>query len=468
MTGAEPHPGRWAGLAVLSLSLLIVVMDMTILNVALPELGRDVRPTSIEMLWIVDVYALVVAGLLVSASALGDRIGRRRVLLGGYAVFAVASALVLVADSPGALVAVWALLGIGGAMIMPSTLSMIRTMFTDPRERGVALGVWAAMAGVGGAIGPIVGGALLEAFSWHAAFLVNVPFMLVALGAGLAFLPESRPDRPARIDAPAVLLSIAGAAALMYAIKSLGKHGLEPAPAGLAVLAIVLLAAFVRRSLRRPEPMLDVRLLAGRRFRGGVVAALSSMVAMGGLLLLGVQWLQLAEGLSPLQSGLAMLPMALTSVVSSLLVPRLAERFGQREAIAGGLLVAAVGMAVPVLAPGDLTVAALAVAFGVVGLGMGSLSVASGVIMSAAWRLVGEPAGTRAGDAPALSPAGLYSEEEEEGVFELDEPEELAAFAPSEDDEDEESADEVELEELSEEDEEDFSLAFSRLRFFVP
>jgi DHA2 family multidrug resistance protein-like MFS transporter len=157
----------------------------------------------------------------------------------------------------------------------------------------------------------------------------------------------------------------------------------------------VLLAAFVRRSLRRPEPMLDVRLLAGPRFRGGVVAALSSMVAMGGLLLLGVQWLQLGEGLSPLQSGLVMLPMALTSVVSSLVVPRLAERVGEREAITGGLLVAAAGMAVPVLAPGGLTIAALAVAFGVVGLGMGSLSVASGVIMS------GTPV-EKAGSAAAL------------------------------------------------------------------
>jgi DHA2 family multidrug resistance protein-like MFS transporter len=183
---------RWGALAVLSASLLVVVMDLTILTIALPDLAADLRPSAAQQLWIIDSYSLVLAGLLVSMSALADRWGRRRMLLAGFVVFGGASALVLVARSAETVVAVRALLGIGGAMIMPTTLSMIRTVFTDPRERATALGVWSAVAALGAAVGPIVGGLLLENFGWRAAFLVNVPCMAVALVAGVLVLPEAR------------------------------------------------------------------------------------------------------------------------------------------------------------------------------------------------------------------------------------------------------------------------------------
>lgn len=376
----QPHPRRWAGLAVLSLSLLVVMMDMTILNVALPELARDVRPTSVELLWIVDAYSLVVAGLLVTAAALGDRIGRRTLLVAGYTVFGGVSLLVVFVDEAGAVIALRALLGIGGAMIMPATLAMIRVMFTDARERGIALGVWAAVAGGGAGLGPIVGGALLEAFSWHAAFLVNVPLMAIGVVAALALLPESRSERPGAIDTVGVVLSLAGMAGLMYAIKQLGKDGLEPIPAMIGALSLVLLTLFIRHCLRSETPMLDVRLLRGRRFRAGAITAVSTMFAMGALFLLGAQYLQLVEGLSPLESGLWLLPMAATSVVGSLVAPLIAERIGARVTLAAGLSISAVGLLLLFVAPLDLSL--LVLALSIVGIGTGSLSIASGLIMS--------------------------------------------------------------------------------------
>src|SRR5690606_7109159 len=191
---------------------LVIMMDITVLNVALPDLAAQLRPTANQQLWIVDAYSLALAGLLVPMSALADRWGRKRLLLTGFTVFGGVSLLVLAAASPAAVIAVRALLGAGGAMIMPTTLSMIRSVFTDPRERATALGVWAAVSSLGMAVGPIVGGVLLERFSWHAAFLVNVPLMVAALAAGLLLLPEVRAPNPGRWDVVATVLSVVGMA----------------------------------------------------------------------------------------------------------------------------------------------------------------------------------------------------------------------------------------------------------------
>lgn len=378
------HPRRWAGLAVLSASLLLVVMDMTILNVALPAITADLAPTSVQQLWMVDAYPLVLAGLLVTVSALGDRWGRKRMLLTGFTVFGVASMLVLLADSPGDVIAVRALLGVGGAMIMPSTLSLIRTLFTDPRERAAALGVWGAMAAVGGALGPIVGGLLLEYFDWHAAFLFNVPVMVVALVAGLVLLPEGRSARPPRIDAAATALSVVGMVALVYAIKNGGKDGLAVDVVVGAVLAVVALTAFVRRCLAATDPMLEVRLFRGRAFTAGVLTALASSIAMAAMLLLGAQWLQLVLGYSPLQTGLALLPMAVGGIIGSPLAPRVAERIGARRVLSGGLAVGGVGFSLLYVAPAPLSYPWLAAGLTLVGVGMASLAVASAVIMAGA------------------------------------------------------------------------------------
>jgi len=339
-----PHPRRWAGLAVLSASLLLVVMDITILNVALPALSADLRPDSVQLLWIVDVYSLAVSGLLVTAAALGDRRGRRRMLLAGFAVFGLSSAAVLVAAGPNEVIAVRALVGVGGAMIMPSTLSMIRHLFTDPRERATALGVWAAVAAVGSALGPIVGGALLEHFSWRSAFLVNVPIMVVAVIAGRLLLPESRSPRPGRWDAAGTVLSIVGMVALVYAIKHFGKDGLgDPDGLAAAAIAAVTLPLFVVRCLRVPDPILEVRLFRGRAFSAGSITALCTSLAVAAVMLLLAQWLQLVEGDGPLEAGFRLLPAAVGALIASPLAPTLAERIGARTVLAGGLAVSGTG-----------------------------------------------------------------------------------------------------------------------------
>ncbi|MGE4424875.1 MAG: MFS transporter [Solirubrobacteraceae bacterium] len=378
-----PEPSRrrrWWGLAVLSGSLLVVVMDMTILNVALPEIAEDLRPSSVELLWIVDAYAIVLAGLLVAASAIGDRHGHRRVLLGGFVVFGSASALVLLADAPVAVIAVRALLGVGGAMIMPTTLSMIRHLFVDPRERAFALGVWGAMAAVGAALGPILGGLMVELFGWHAAFLVNIPVMGVAIVAAVIVLPETRASRPAPWDSLAILLSMVGMVALVYAIKDIAKHGPEVDGVIAAVLAAGGLGGFVRRCLTRQEPVLELRLFRRPSFTAGVLTALSTMVAMAAVLLLGAQWLQSVQDLSPLMAGVALLPVAAGGLVASPLSPVVAERIGARAVLAGGLAFGGTGFALLFLV--ELTYPVFAVAVGLVGVGTGALAFGSAVIMS--------------------------------------------------------------------------------------
>ena len=380
---AAPDPRRWVGLAVLTASLLVVVMDMTILNVALPDLTADLRPGAVAQLWIVDSYALVLAGLLVPLSALADRWGRRRMLLSGFTIFAVVSLLVLVADTAAHVIALRAALGVGGAMIMPATLSLIRTLFTDPRERATALGLWAAMAAVGGAVGPIVGGALLERFSWHAAFLFNVPVMAVAIVAGVAFLPESRSSRPGRLDPLGVALSIGGMVALVYAVKHLGHDGPTALGVSTAVAGAALLTVFARRCLRQDDPMLEVRLFTSRPFTAGIVAALATSAAMIALLLVGSQWLQLVQGWSPLRSGAALLPLAVGGLVGSPLAPSLAARIGARTVLVGGLVSGGLGFLVLGLLPAPLTYPGVAVALLLVGSGTASLGVASAVVMGA-------------------------------------------------------------------------------------
>ncbi|TMR96208.1 MFS transporter [Nonomuraea basaltis] len=374
---------RWAGLAVLSASVLLVVMDMTVLNVALPAISADLRPSSIELLWIVDAYGLVLAGLLVTVSALGDRWGRKRMLVTGFAVFGLASLAVLLADSPLEVIAVRTLLGVGGAMIMPSTLSMIRNLFTDPGERARALGAWSAMAAVGAALGPILAGLVLEHLSWHAAFLLNVPVMAVAIGAGLLLLPESRNPSPGRWDVLATALSMAGMVALVYAIKSFGKYGPASASALVAtVVAAVTLGWFAMRCLRRPDPLLELRLFRSGPFSAGVTTALTTSIAMGAVLLLLAQWMQLVQGYSPLETGVRLLPAALAALVASPLAPVLAARIGARRVLAGGLAVMGVGFLLLFLAPAPLDYWPVAGTLTLIGIGNGALAIASAMIMS--------------------------------------------------------------------------------------
>jgi DHA2 family multidrug resistance protein-like MFS transporter len=379
---ADSDPRRWWALAVLAASLLVVVMDMTILNVALPEMAEGLHLTSVSQLWVVDAYALALAGLLVPVTALGDRWGRKRMLIAGYAAFAVGSVAILWADSAAAVIAIRALLGIGGAMVMPSTLSLIRSVFTDARERTLALSVWGATAALGAAIGPVVGGALLERFSWHSAFLVNVPLMVVAIAAAAWLLRENRSSRPGRIDALGVVLSAGGMTAFVYAAKQLGKHGASVPTLTLLVVGAAMLTLFVRHALASDRPMLDVRIFAAPALRAGVVAALASSAAMITVLFVGSQWLQLVDGRTPLQAGVALLPLAVGAIVASPFAPALAERTSPRIVLAGGLLVLASGLGLLAVVPA--TYPWIATAFAVVGLGTSALGLGSALIMGAA------------------------------------------------------------------------------------
>lgn len=381
--GSAPDPRRWVSLAVLCASLLVVVMDLTVLNVALPAIAADLRPDSVQLLWIVDVYGLVVAGLLVTAGGLADRFGRRRMLLVGYLVFGVVPILVLVVDSPIGLIAVRALLGVGGALIMPSTMSMIRVLFTDARERAVALGVWAAMAAVGGGLGPILGGLLVEGFGWHAAFLFNTPVMVIAGIAVAVLLPESH-GRRIPWDVLGIVLSVVGMTALMYAIKAIGKHGpATPESAGALVLSVVALAWFGRRCLRRPEPVLDIRLLRNGAMSAGLVTALVSSVAMGAMMLLLAQWMQVVQEYGPIETGVRLLPLAVVSGVLSPLAPRFAQAVGVRAMLAGGLAVGGAGFGALAFGGDHIGYPLVVVAQVLVGISLATLAIGSAVIMAA-------------------------------------------------------------------------------------
>lgn len=374
---------RWAALMVLSASLLVLMMDMTILNIALPGMAAELRPTATQQLWIVDVYSLVLAGLLVPWAGVADRWGRKKMLLLGYTIFALASLMVLWADSAAMVIAIRMLLGVGGAMIMPNTLSLIRVVFVDTRERAMALAVWSAVAGMGGAIGPLIGGVLLEAFSWHAAFLVNVPLMAVASVSVALLLPESKVNDAGKLDYAGAVVSLIGMVALVWAIKTFGEHASLLVPQAWAALAVaaVALGWFVRRCLVREQPLLDLGLFRSRALSAGVVAALGSVLAMSASLLLLAQWLQLVDGATPIEAGLKLLPLAVMATLTSLAAPRLAERFSPRGVLASALVIAGVGMALLACSGAVLSYPLVAASLALIGCGSGALAIASAFIM---------------------------------------------------------------------------------------
>ncbi|GAA1325224.1 MFS transporter [Leucobacter albus] len=374
---------RWGALAVLTASLLVITMDMTILNIALPQMAAELHPTSTQQLWIIDVYSLVLAGLLVSFAAIADRWGRKRMLMLGYTLFGVASLFVLIASSAEHVILIRALLGIGGAMIMPTTLSLIRVTFTDPRERATALSIWAAVAGLGAAVGPLIGGLLLEHFSWHAAFLVNVPLMLAAVIAGILVLPESRVANPGRWDFMAAILSFAGMTLVIWAIKTFAAESSFLVPSALAAFAVgaALLAWFIVRCLRSDAPLLELHLFRNRPFSAGIIAALGSSFAMGAALLLLAQWMQIIDGATPIEAGVRLIPVAVAGAIASLAAPHVARLIGARAVLAGGVALAGIGMLAIGLQPGTLSYTTVLIALTLVGFGTGSLAIGSAMIM---------------------------------------------------------------------------------------
>ncbi|GGQ98668.1 MFS transporter [Streptomyces pilosus] len=334
---------RWVVLVVLCVSLLLVAVDATVLHVAVPAVTEDLRPGAVELLWIVDAYPLVCASLLILFGTLGDRVGRRRVLLLGYALFGVASGMAALADSAQTLILARALLGVGGAMIMPATLSILRQVFPDRRERALAIGIWSAVAAVGAAAGPLVGGFLLEHFWWGSVFLVNIPLMLVSLPVGRLVLPESRGEGRVPWDVAGALMAAAGLFALVLGVKRLG--GGDPAAGVWTVLPLVagagLLTAFVRRQRRRAHPLVDLRMFTRPAFSTSVGCIVLAMLALVGLELIAAQYLQLVLGLSPLETGLRLVPLTVAAMAAGLAGARMLRRFGPRRMVSAGFCLTA-------------------------------------------------------------------------------------------------------------------------------
>jgi MFS transporter, DHA2 family, multidrug resistance protein len=335
---------RWLVLGVMCLSLLLIVMDNTIVNVALPTLQRDLDASTTQLQWVVDAYILVFAGLLLTMGSLGDRFGRQGTLAIGLSVMGTASILSSFANSADQLIATRALMGVGGAMIMPATLSIITNVFTDRRERAQAIAIWSATAGAAVAIGPVTGGWLLEHFWWGSVFLVNVPVVVVALVLGQLFVPTSRDPAAPPIDVPGALLSIAGLVVLVWAIIEGPGGWTDPEIVGAFALAVVLLGIFVLWERRARFPMLDVSFFRNPRFSAASGAIMLTFFAMFGSLFLLTQFLQSILGYTPLEAGVRLLPMAGVMMVISPLSAKVVERIGSKIVVATGLSVAAVGL----------------------------------------------------------------------------------------------------------------------------
>lgn len=333
------HDRRWWILGTLVMSLLVVVLDNTILNVALKTIQQDLAATQSELAWAVNAYTLVFAGLLFTYGVLGDRYGRRRALVIGLVLFGVASALSAFSTSPEALIASRALMGVGGAAVMPSTLSIIHNVF-EPEERGKAIGIWAGFVGVAVAIGPITGGLLLEHFWWGSVFLVNVPFVLVALAAILWIVPESKDPSPQGLDPAGVVLSIVGLVLLVYGIIKGGEttEWGSPVVLGPLLAGVAVLAAFVLLQRRTASPMLDVTLFRNPAFSAAAGAVTLVMFALFGAVFFMSFYLQYAREYSPLEAGVRLLPVALALSFFAPRSAKLVRRFGVKAVCAGGML----------------------------------------------------------------------------------------------------------------------------------
>lgn len=377
------RPARWLALSVLVLAVLLVAVDATVLGLATPFISEDLKPSGTQLLWIGDVYSFVIAGLLVSMGSLGDRIGRKRLLLIGATAFGAVSVLNAYATTPELLILARALLGVAGATLMPATLALIRNLFHDPRERSLAIGIWGATASAGTAVGPVVGGFLLEHFWWGSVFLINLPVMVVLVLVGIRLLPESRNPAPGPWDLWSVVLSLIGMVGIVYGIKEAAAHGFSWPTSGAAVLGAAALYGFVRRQLALPVPLLDVRLFRDRGFSGAVLADLLTVLGLSGLVFFLSQYLQLVQGRGPLEAGLAELPAAVGAVVAGLLAGAAARRYSVRVVVSGGL--AAIGLALAALTVLDQSTGypLLGTSLLVVGVGAGlSFTVTSDVILA--------------------------------------------------------------------------------------
>jgi EmrB/QacA subfamily drug resistance transporter len=335
-----------AALAFICVSVFVVSVDATIVNVALPTLSRELDADTAQLQWIVDAYTLVMAGLMLSMGSLSDRFGRRGWLSAGLALFAITSVYAAQVDSADALIWARAAMGVGAAVIFPATLSLITNIFVDPVKRAKAIGLWAAMVGVGVAAGPISGGWLLEHFSWGSVFMVNVPIAAVAVIGAVLFVPTSRDPAAPPVDMPGLVLSSIGVTALVYTVIEAPTWGWRSVhtAAGFAV-AVVVLAAFALWERRTAHPMLDVTVFVNRRFSGGSLAVTAGFLTLFGFIFVITQYFQFIKGYSAFETGVRLLPVAISIAVASIVGPRIVERIGTTAVVAGGLVIFAAGLA---------------------------------------------------------------------------------------------------------------------------
>ncbi|OOC53313.1 MULTISPECIES: MFS transporter [Nocardiopsis] len=405
MNGEKPSPPRagrreWLGLGVLALPTLLLSLDMSVLYLALPHLAEDLRPSGGQLLWIMDVYGFMIAGFLITMGTLGDRVGRRRLLMVGAAVFGLASVAAAFAPSAEALIVTRTLMGVAGATLMPSTLALISNMFADPRQRAVAISVWMSCFMGGTAVGPLVGGLLLQWFWWGSVFLLGVPVMVLLLVCAPLLLPEYRSPGSGRLDPTSVALSLAAILPVVYGFKSLAEHGPGPVPLAAVLLGLATGTVFVRRQLRLPDPLLDLGLFRERSFGAALTAMAVGAVAMGGTFLLLSQYLQMVAGHSPLVAGMWQVPGSLAMIAATMAAAPLAARIGRANVIGGGMFVTAAGFVLLFLAPAEngtpVVVAGLVLAS--VGLGPGG-ALGTDIVVGSAPR-------ERAGAAASMSETG--------------------------------------------------------------
>ncbi|WP_235522554.1 MULTISPECIES: MFS transporter [unclassified Plantibacter] len=380
-----PRAGRraWFALAVLMLPVLLVSVDNTVLNFALPAISSALTPSGTQLLWIVDVYPLVLAGLLVSMGSLGDRIGRRRLLLIGSIGFGVVSVAAAFAPSAELLIAARAALGFFGAMLMPSTLSLLRNIFLDRDQRRFAIAVWASGFAAGSALGPIVGGVILEHFAWGAVFLLAVPVLLPLVVLAPFLIPESKDPDPGRIDVPSIVLILVTMTPLVFGVKHLAEAGFDVVTVVSIVVGVASGILFIRRQLRLEHPLLDLSLFRRASFSGAVVINLLSVTALVGGLFFVSQHLQLVLGLAPLDAGLVLLPGLIVMIVAGLVIVPISKRVRPGIVVPVALVVSAVGYASIAITGGDVSAFGIGLAFVALGLGIGSAETVSNELVIA-------------------------------------------------------------------------------------
>jgi DHA2 family multidrug resistance protein-like MFS transporter len=347
-SATPPRAGRkeWVGLSVLALGCLLYVMDLTVLHLAVPAISADLRPSSAQLLWIIDIYGFFVAGSLVTMGTLGDRIGRRRLLMIGAAAFGLVSLLAAFSTSAEMLIASRALLGIAGATLAPSTLSLIFHMFQDPKQRTVAVGVWIGSFSAGSAVGPVLGGVMLEYFWWGSVFLLALPVMVALLVLGPRVLPEYKDPDAGRLDVPSAAMSMLAVLSVIYGLKETAQSGFSAGAAAAIAGGLAVGVVWARRQRSLADPMIDLALFRVGSFNAALAVNFLAIFVAVGYFVFIAQYLQLVERLSPLQAGLWSVPSAAAFVIGSQLAPRVVGRVGVARMICGGLALAALGLAI--------------------------------------------------------------------------------------------------------------------------